>query len=53
MLTRMNRALDAIATWLYPPEHDALVARAIGCVVAGALILLYAALRLTPSKIGA
>lgn len=48
-----DRALDAVATWLYPPEHDALAARAIGCVVAGALILLYAALRLTPSKIGA
>ena len=49
----MNRTLDAIAAWLYPPEHDALAARAIGCVLAGALVLLYAALRLTPSKIGA
>ena len=49
----MGRVLDRIAAWIYPPEHDALAARAIGCVVAGALILLYAALRLTPSKIGA
>lgn len=49
----IDRALDAIAAWLYPPEHDALVARAIGCVLAGALILLYAANRLTPKKIGA
>ena len=49
----MDRLLDAIATWLYPPEHDALVARAIGCVLAGALILLYAANRLAPKKVGA
>ena len=49
----MGRVLDRIAAWLYPPEHDALAARAIGCVAAGALILLYAALRLTPPKIGA
>ena len=48
----MNRALDAVATWFYPPENDALAARAIGCVLAGALILLYAANRLTPKKIG-
>ena len=49
----MNRLLDAAAAWFYPPEHDALAARAIGCVLAGALILLYAALRLTPKRIGA
>ena len=49
----MNRLLDAAATWLYPPEHDALAARAIGCVLAGALVLLYAANRLTHPKIGA
>ena len=49
----MNRTLDAVATWLYPPEHDALVARAIGLIFSGALILLYAALRLTPKQIGA
>ena len=45
--------LDAVATWFYPPENDALAARAIGCVLAGALVLLYAANRLTPKKIGA
>ena len=49
----MGRVLDAIATWLYPPEHDELAARAIGLIFSGALILLYAALRLTPKKIGA
>ena len=49
----MDRIASAVATWLYPPEHDALVARAIGLIFSGALILLYAALRLTPSKIGA
>lgn len=49
----MNRLLDAAAAWLYPPEHDALAARAIGLIFSGALVLLYAALRLTPPKIGA
>lgn len=47
-----DRLLDAVATWLYPPEHDALAARAIGCVLAGALILMWAGLRLMPPKIG-
>ena len=43
----MDRIASAVATWLYPPEHDALAARAIGLVMAGALVLLYAAKRLT------
>ena len=42
-----------VADYLYPPEHDAVILRAIGCVLAGAPILLYAANRLTPKKIGA
>ena len=47
----MTRVLDYVAAWLYPPEHDALAARAIGLIFSGALILLYTALRLTPPKI--
>ena len=49
----MDRIASAVATWLYPPEHDELVARAIGLIFSGALILLYTALRLTPKKVGA
>lgn len=48
-----DRVLDRIAAWIYPPEHDALAARAIGLIFGGALLLLYATLRLTPKKIGA
>ena len=43
----MDRLLDAAADWIYPPEHDALVVRAVGCIVGGALVLLYGARRLT------
>lgn len=45
--------MSVIANWLYRPENDRIAAQAIGLVLAGALILLYAGLRLTPSKIGA
>ena len=50
---RPRNPLDTIATWLYPPEHDALAARAIGLVLSGALILLWAGLRIAPRNIGA
>lgn len=45
--------MDVIANWLYRPENDRIAAQAIGLILAGAFILLYAGLRLTPSKIGA
>ena len=38
------------ADYAYPPEHDAVILRALGLVASGAFLLLYAALRLTPSK---
>ena len=42
-----------LADWLYNPDHDKIVAQAIGLVLSGSLILLYVGLKLTPKKIGA
>lgn len=39
--------------WLLNPAHDRIVARALGLVLSGALVLLWAGLKLTPKKIGA
>ena len=36
-----------IADWLYNPDHDRIVAQAIGLVLSGALVLLWVGLRLT------
>lgn len=44
---------EMVANWLYRPENDRIAAQALGLILAGALILLYVGLRLTPSKIGA
>ena len=38
--------MTRVAEWMYPPEHDALVLRALGLVLSGALILAWAALRI-------
>lgn len=42
-----------LAHVLANPSNDALVVRALGLVASGALILLWAGLRLMPPKIGA
>ena len=42
-----------LADWLYNPDHDKIVARALGLVLSGALILMCVGLKLTPKKIGA
>lgn len=44
----IDRALD----WIFALD-EGVITKAIGLVFAGALILLYAALRLTPQRIGA
>lgn len=38
--------MTRVAAWIYPPERDALVLRALGLILSGALILAWAALRI-------
>jgi len=35
------------ADYAYPPEHDAVILRALGLFMSGCVVLLWAALRLT------
>ena len=44
---RSRTPFDVAADYLAVPAHDAVIARAIGLTLTGALILLYAANRLT------
>lgn len=37
--------MTRVAAWLYPPEHDRIVRNVLGLILAGALILGWAALR--------
>ena len=50
---RPRNPLDVVADYLSVPEHDRVIRNTIGLVASAALIVLYNAIRLTPSKIGA
>lgn len=42
-----------LAAFIYPPERDRIVRNVLGLILAGALILGWVGLNLTPKKIGA
>ena len=50
---RPRNPLDVVADYLAVPEHDRIIRNTIGLVASAALIVLYIAMRITPSKIGA